>query len=457
MTQPWRGTLAALFLACALIVAAPQTSVASEPALAPGEIVLPDGLTVMIKHGTASGSVALEVWVRCPSDGWTDAQPGIARLTAFTAMSTASNGTTMRDLVRAAGGQIAVSVFQTGTEFTVLAPADAGPALETALLKHIFDAPFDPAALIDAKTRLAAQQAAAGASASAIMRDAVFNALFAGGPLHASTLGDAQAVESTSIADVRAFAAAAYIPQNAIVVSVGNADPAALLAAVQGAAPAGAAAAQPLPLSSPASQASPLALTPLGADAPGAALAWVGPPISDEREATAMDFLSDYLADPDAGVLTHAATNGSTTEDFAGQFITLHQSGVFFVSIAGDGIDPTAELQALRNKLDAEIASPLSKDEFSNALAAYETRLLRQMDSPVGMADNYGWYFVEGAPGYAPSATDAGQSGDYFAQAQSLTPDFVHSVAQKFLGTAPAEVTVVPRKVPVNVSTEGGT
>jgi zinc protease len=74
------------------------------------------------------------------------------------------------------------------------------------------------------------------------------------------------------------------------------------------------------------------------------------------------------------------------------------------------------------------------------------------MDSPEGLADNYGWYFVQGLPAYSPSATDAGLDGDYFSVAATLTPDFVRDVARRYLGAQPATIIVTPRRAPVQLS-----
>ena len=168
-----------------------------------------------------------------------------------------------------------------------------------------------------------------------------------------------------------------------------------------------------------------------------------------------MDFLSDYLADPDAGVLAAAARRADAGTAFEGQFVTLEAAGEFFVSASGAGVDPASMGSALRAALDPVLSHALPRDEFARAIAAYETRLLRQMDSPQGLADNYGWYFAQGAPSYAPSATDLQLSGEYFGSAASLTPDYVRDMAQRYLGAAPSVIYVVPNPVHVNVSSEG--
>jgi predicted Zn-dependent peptidase len=168
-----------------------------------------------------------------------------------------------------------------------------------------------------------------------------------------------------------------------------------------------------------------------------------------------MDFLSDYLADQHAGVLAQAVTQANAGASLAGQFVTLENPGVFFVSATGDSVVPATMEKALRDALRPVIDRPLGRDEFSRAIGAYETRLLLQMDSPQGLADNYGWYFAQNAPGYAPSATDATLGGRYFANATSLTAGYVHDVARRYLGADPVIIRLAPQPRPVNVSTGG--
>jgi len=150
-----RGVLAALFLSGMIAGSSALSSAADSTELAPGESVLPDGLTTQVHKATASGAVALEVWIRCPANGWSSSQPGIARLTALAAVGAKSGGTSLRDAVRVAGGQLSVSIFQTATEIAILAPYSAAPILQDELMRRVFHPLIDAAALSDAKTRLA--------------------------------------------------------------------------------------------------------------------------------------------------------------------------------------------------------------------------------------------------------------------------------------------------------------
>lgn len=460
MIDPRRAAIAALFLSAAIAGAPAPASAASAPSGSgdpnmAGARTLPNGLETIVRRATASGAVAIEVWVRCPSDGWSASQPGIARLTAFAVVSARTNGQSLRDIARSAGGQVSVSVFQSATEIAVLAPTNEAPNLQDALTRRIFSPAIDAAALNEAKARLAAQQAASHQSSDVLLRDGVFAALFSAGPMHDSTFGDDQSLRSISLSDVQDFAARSYVARNAIVIAIGNADEDGLVKRL-----ASTSALDVAPPAMPASSrmtgaALPLELKPWQAREPGVALAWTGPPIADQRAATAMDFLSDYLADTHEGLMAHAATAAHAGASFDGQFVTLRDPGVFFVSAYGDGVDTAPMVQSLESAFRDFLARPIPQLEFSAALSAYESRLLRQMDSPQGLADNFGWYFAQNAVEYAPSDTDADLHGAYFANAASLTPGYVHDVAQKYLGVAPAVVILSPIHVTPNVSTGG--
>ena len=97
----------------------------------------------------------------------------------------------------------------------------------------------------------------------------------------------------------------------------------------------------------------------------------------------------------------------------------------------------------LRRKVDdgfATIRKPLDSRTFAAALAAFEYHLLSDLQTPSEIADNFGWYTVEGNVAYAPGADD--ENGAYFKAASQLTPEFVAATAEKYLGKAPATVTL---------------
>jgi hypothetical protein len=167
---------------------------------------------------------------------------------------------------------------------------------------------------------------------------------------------------------------------------------------------------------------------------------WIGPGIADAREATAMDFIADYLFRADEGYVTRQVAEKYPDALLLGQFITLHDPGVMFVVYSGK--DEVPQLRALVDDGFAQIQKPIDAVTFAARLEQFKYHLLSDLQTPTELADNFGWYTVEGAPDYAPGAN--GDGGSYFKAADSLTPEFVAAVARKYFATAPATITLRP-------------
>lgn len=426
-------------------------AIAASPATPPETTTqLGDGLTLVTRQATASPTAALEVWIKCPSSGYGPARPGLARLTALAIVEQKSGGSSLRTDARAAGAQIAVSVYHESTEIAILAPAYVSGSLLDKLVREALHPQLDQKAFEAARQRLAAQQVASLDMPEEVLRDSLFARMFASGPLHDSSYGDPRTLTGLTLADITAFAGRAYVPADEIVVAVGNVDATDVATRTQSAAPA-AAPAVAIPESSLAPYTdSPLLLTRSSLDVGGIAIGWSGPPIADERAATAMDFLSDYLTNPTQGVLSKIVNAAVSGTDFSGQFVTLRNPGVFYVTASGAKVDPTITVGIIRDAMRNTLRKPMSADEFERARTAYINHLLGSMQTAQSLADNYGWYFSQGALPYSPSSTDAALSGQYFAAVASLTPEYVFSIASRYLQAKPA-VIIVPHG-PLHVS-----
>lgn len=446
---PSRGALAAFFFSLALGWAVP--ALASDPSgsLGPDTVSqqFRDGLTVIARQAGVAPVTALEVWIRCPANDYDGSKPGIARLTALAVIEQKIVGGSLRDDVRKAGAQVAVSVYQESTEFTILAPSYIAPSLLDKLTAAVLHPRVDQAAFDAARTRLAAGQVAASEVVDQLLRDALFTQMFAAGPLHDSTYGNPTSLRNLKLSDVTGFIDRAYVPGSEIVVAVGHQNQADTIKHVGAVAPSPASP-QPMPNSTlaPASNV-PLALQSNQTSSSGVALGWVGPPIADERAATAMDFLSDYLTHPGDGVLSKTVSGLDQAADFNGQFITLRNPGVFFMTAASRQVDPAVLQNILRDAMRTAVGHEFSKAEFDHARDAFVTHLLRDMQTSETLADNYGWYFAQGALPYSPSVAGVSLSGDYFGQVDSLSPDYVYSIAKKYLLVNPFAV-VLPKSAP---------
>jgi len=447
-----RGISAAPFfssvaLVCTLVLSgsaafadAPASPQASGVAYPPGMTRLSDGLTVVARRATASPAAALEVWIRCPVSGYRAPQPGIGRLAALALLEQKVQGVSLRDEARRVGAQVGVSAYHEGTEIALLVPGYVSAPLLDRLIAQALRPRVDQAAFVAARQRLAAQQVASGEEPDQQLREALFAHVFASGPLHESTYGNARALAGLTLKDVSDFLAHAYVPQHEVVIAVGNIDATDVRESVSRAAPQSAAS-QTIPASALAPPATaPVYLSHDTGSVAGVALGWIGPPIQDERAATAMDFLSDYLAHPAAGVISKQIAGLDPTSAFSGQFITLRDPGVFMLAVNGERLDPDAMNLTLRQAIKSTLAGPMPSSDFGRAVDAFRTHLLRDMQSPQGIADNYGWYFVQGDSAYSPSSTDASLSGDYFNNVAALTPGYVYDIARRYLSANPAVV-----------------
>lgn len=454
-----RGALAALFFSLTLIVFVVgdcKVAQASQIATAPtagatpslGTPTLtqqfPNGLTIVARKAGAAPVVALEVWIRCPSNDYDSSRPGIARLAALALLDEKSaTSLSLRDATRIAGGQIAVSVYYESTEIAILAPSYAAPALLDKLSATTARPYVDQAAFDSARTRLAAGQVAAGGVVDQQLRDALFTQLFASGPLRDSTYGYPKNLKDMTLADVTKFLGRAYVPESEFVVVAGDQDPHDVLKHVSPLTTPGAPA-QPMPNSQTAPSGAPFGIRSDQTAVNGVALGWIGPPIEDERAATAMDFLSDYLAHEGDGTLVKTIAAVDSAADFNGQFITLRNPGVFYLTVSGQQVDPATLPGIIRSAMQSAVGHEFSKSDFARARDAFVTHLLRDMQTDEALADNYGWYFAQGALPYSPSATDVALSGDYFDRVSSLTPDYVYSIAKKYVLVNPT-IVVLPR------------
>jgi|SRR5579872_645790 len=453
MQHTRRATVAALLLA--LIAAAPSASHAATATEPPSFAATTDmsgqrndGLTYRVIGGGASPTEAVEIWLRCPANGYDGKHPGIARLAALSIVEAKAHGFSLRDLARDNGGTVAIQVFPAVTEIGIVVPAYLAGAAQAAILSNVFHAEIDDAAFKNGKLRLAEEIAIAATQPDSQLRERLFGVMFSGGPYSSSTYGSATDVAAATLGETQSFVSQAYVPGNGIAASAGLGGSDALGEIVTSAAPLLATGSVPppsaarLPVSSLRSAFAPATL-PNGVTrgVSAVALGWPGPPIADERAATAMDFLSDYLMSDTTGTITKALTTAQPNAQFDGQFITLENPGIMFAGVWGVDLNRQAAVDVIRAAAKRVVDAQLSDAAFAQAELAYRAHLLHDMSTPQSLADNLGWYFGQGAPAYTPAALMLG-TGDYMSSADSLTAAYVHDIARRYLTSEPAMVTL---------------
>jgi predicted Zn-dependent peptidase len=409
-----RALLAPLALAALL---APMPAHAADA----GSGTLPQGVQYMLFPDPTLASGAVDLWFRAPSAGYDNAQPGLCRIAATAAAAaTLESGKSLVSLVRDLGGHIAINVYPDIVGVTISAPAGAMRKVVAAASAAYFAPSLDADALKTARRDAAVLTAEHQYSSDAIVHDRLFAEIFSGGPAHVAPLGaNVEAITTVSLDDVRAFAKRAFRSANATLSLAGNIGDDALAAVT-----AGAPGSPDAPFDSTVAP-SPASDSAIAGAVSGDGIAWTGPPIADERAATAMDFISDYLFRDPTGIVN--ATLPPLGDTYVlGQFITLHDPGVMLVTMSGDG---DAALQKRVLDAVAALQTPMDAKRFSAALNAFLYHLASDTQTPVEQADNLGWYSAEGSPGYAPSHV----GGTYWKAALSLDPAYVASVAQRYL------------------------
>lgn len=382
---------------------------------------LSGGGTYVLRRNPTAATSAVELWFRAPGAGYDSKYPGISRLAlAAIAASRPPHGTSLAELVKGLGGTLSLSVYPDIASIGISVPSWQAARVSHALAAAYFTpsisdeglkAALRDCAIVGAETRFDTER---------LLQDALFSHVFASGPAHYPAV-PASAADFAKIpaADVKAFAARAFRRQNTVVSIAGAVDEK-LLGELQ--VGSGGAPADPPFDSAPSNR--PADVTQ-DASVEGLGVAWTGPAITDEKSATAMDFIADYLFDADHGTLAVANRKGSTAM-VGGQFITLHNPGVLIVTVAGPGAN------AVRPQvLDAvkKMQQPMDAAAFAAAKNAFEYHIFSQIETPLSRADNFGWYAAEGNLTYAPG----NDSGAYLQAAASLDPAYVAQIARTYL------------------------
>ncbi|HTW83047.1 MAG TPA: insulinase family protein [Candidatus Sulfotelmatobacter sp.] len=397
---------------------------------------LPGGVSYELRPDATQSATAIALWYRAPAGGFGEpAIPGFSALAADTVAASAGlTGTSLGELVDGFGGVLSVAVYPDSVSVTAVVP----PERASAVVRAMTGAYFAPVVTDDGfqvGLRETGQDALVRSfDPSDAIENALGASLFATGPLHDGTIPAAGAFKGIDAAQVRTFAERAFRPSNAILVLTGAVDAGVLSGVANrpevstaGSEPPAPQTAQPSPRPSAA---------PIVANATGVGLGWVGPPIADEESATALDFLADALFAPHTGLVTRAVADRKVS--VSGKFVTYHSAGVFLVTLSGD--DVPAAVPIVEQTI-ARAVKPLAPAAFAAAKAGFVYRLLGDMETPGEIADTYGWYAVEGDAAYAPA--EGGTAGRYFALADALTPQSVARVAARYLGGAPATVTLI--------------
>jgi zinc protease len=399
---------------------------------------LTDGAAYSLRPVGGLPVATIALWFRTPAASFNDAaQPGLSRVAAAAvAASKPVTGTSLADFIDGIGGQLTIDVSPENIAVSAMVPADQAAAAIQALTRAYFVPVLTDAGLLAAKSEENDAAQVHASSPGAGIESALYGSLFAEASSIYSTIGTPGSIDGMKLDQVRAFAERAFRAPNAVVVASGDVDEAIFASVIPGRERAVTDEGNARPAQVVAAPA-PVALT---GSTPGFGLAWAGPRISDERAATALDFVADYLFAPGSGLVQRAAE--SSGSDIVGTFVTFRDPGVFMVTATG------GDITAARNAVDSGLRAlqrPLAPAVFARAQRAFTYRTLSEVQTPGELAASYGWYAVEGDSAYAPGVD--GARGRYLAALAALTPKFVAATVAKYLGPTGATVSVTPAKV----------
>ncbi|MHB8140417.1 MAG: peptidase M16 family protein [Vulcanimicrobiaceae bacterium] len=392
---------------------------------------LPHGGSYVIRADPTLRAAAIELWFRAPASGYRNRTPGLGQLAAVSAAAAKLvSGISLVNLVRSVGGRLSVNVYPDIIGVGAVVPSGAARRVVAAMTAAYFAPRIDESALEMAKRDAAVLVVESHFSSARLLHDALFARIFAHGPAHYPALpGSVTSFATLALTPVQTYARRAFRSGNDLLVLTGNVSPAVLSAVTDG---------RPGRADVPID--SPLARSPRSGDVDGTGtgigLAWVGPSIRNQRAATAMDFIADYLFRDGTGTVQRSLTNDDVSLE--GQFITLHHPGVMLVTLSG----PASNLARRRiSSALAALRKPLPEAAFEAAKTAFVYHVQSDTQTLRDLADNLGWYAVEGNPSYAPG--DASRT--YLRTAAHLDPAFVAGVVRRYL-SKPVTVRIISPK-----------
>lgn len=407
----------ATFGVASLLIAAPATAMSQRLGS------LPRGGSYVLDPDPTVESAAVGLWFRAPGAGYDNATPGISNLAATAAaVAPLASGKSLYALVHTVGGELNIEVYPDIVGIGAIVPASYVRRVVAAMTAAYFAPAVDDAAVKTARANAAVLGVQQRYESDTTLHDLLFRQIFTDGPAHYPPLPTSvSALTSVTTPQISTFAKRAFRAENAVLTLSGNVDASSISAVTDGSAVG----AMDPPYESKLARA-PTSSTATGA-VDGIGLAWIGPPISDEKAATALDFVADYLFRDQTGIVSKALDRSQSDALVIGQFITLHDPGVMVVTIGGDH-----GKQAEQRVLDALTAlqQPMDRQTFEAAREAFLYHVAADTQTPQERADNFGWYTVEGNLDYAPGIVN----GSYERAARELDPQYVADIVRRYLG-----------------------
>lgn len=392
-----RNLSGALVLALALLgpgraLAAPAASV---PPLAYTHRELANGLQVYAVRDASSPNVAVTVWYKVGSKNDPAGRSGFAHLFEHLMFKATRNmpAETFDRLTEDVGGDNNASTYDDFTEYHEVAPANyLRPILwaeaERMGLLVVDDAAFKSERLVveeELRQRVLAKPY--GRLFYLLLPEISFTTSPYGRP----TIGSIADLDSATLADVQAFHATWYRPDNAVLVVVGNFDAAQLDTWVDAYFGKVKRPAWPIPPSPPAepARANGRVWTAYAPNTPLPAVLFSYPaPEAASPDSAVLQVADAVLSSGDGSRLHQSLVYRDQIAQDAFGFLRLRNQPGFYGAgvILSEGVDPKRGEAALRAEVSGLVTAPPTAEELARAKAQLVTQMLRDRETVVGKA-----------------------------------------------------------------------
>lgn len=392
-------------LALGAAAALPSWAKAPSIAVAPLPLVqrtLANGLQVITIADRSSATVSVQVWVRAGGKDDPAGRSGFAHLFEHMMFkSTKHMPNEMFDrLTEDVGGQNNAFTAEDTTAYHSVVPSNHLERILWAEAERMANLNVDETNF-KSERAVVEEEFRQGVLANPYGR--LFNALpqqgFEVHPYKRPVIGSIEDLEAATLADVRAFHATFYRPDNAVLIVAGDFDPPQLERWIDRYFGALARPATPIPRVSAKEPPRPrhkrVALTGPNVPLPAVALLWQGPPATS-ADAPALQVASALLASGESSRMHESLVYRQQIAQQAGFSADLYADAGLLTAyaIGASGRAPARLEQALLREIERLARGPIAEAELDKVRIRLVTASLRERQTPLGKAMAVGWAVI---------------------------------------------------------------
>ncbi len=463
-----RISFCALLLAAPLVVFLPATRAQNAPApfkpaplLSPSQVtlrVLPNGVRGLVKAGSNSDLVNIQVWVRAGSRFEGERESGAAHLVEILALRGSKNypsgargddDSGARGALRALGGDGGALTSRDSTFYSATVAAPYAPQAMKILADAVLRPDLSARAVEDAKSQASDDIARRAFDPVSSASDLAYAAAFSRHPYRRAAIGSDAAVANLSLTAVKNYFTKNYVGANISVVVAGQIAPATahkLIAANFGAASAAKPVAPKFAPEAPLKRDTIARRRPVSREIID--LAWRSAPITNPDDVVALDaLLALWREGLDANlrrILLRDGEGGPLTplvESYDVDFLTQRDAGLFIISLV-DPADREAAVGAVLAEIRRVREQGVSPAELERAKSQLRAQYIEQGETLSGQAGSLGFYEMIATHRFAL---------EYLDRTAKLSAADLQRAARKYLSPETfvrAEILPLPRPRP---------